>query len=226
MVRKKVSTYKSIVTITWKIEDEGNDIERSLSLARKQLDEILLPPKGLDGFAVQLDLAPMKTRKCLTHIKSFPADEIFAFVTDLEERKDFIINNICYSVRMNSDRYHVFRKNRHCAACGIEGKWMNLDLNPGDASPHFNLYAEEDGKLLLMTKDHQIPKSRGGEDVMENYTTCCAICNNLKGNHDITYIQIGELRKLYANPSKLPRRELRQLINTTRDSMVEYNKHL
>lgn len=212
-----MATFKSICTVSWKIEEE--DAERGLELARQQLDRIL-QNSNLDGFTVQLDLAPMKSRKSLTHIKSFPADAIFSLVTDHEERKDFFVDEKCYSVRMNSERYHVFKKNRYCAACGVEGIIMNLDLNPGDSSPHFNLYAEENGKLILMTKDHKIPKSRGGSEDRCNMVTCCALCNNLKGNYDITYEQIGELRKLYANPAKLPRRELRQLINRTRERMA------
>jgi hypothetical protein len=178
---------------------------------------------GLDGFTVQLDLAPMKDRKCLTHIKSFPADKIFALVTEDEERRDFIVDEKCYSVRMNSDRYHVFRKSHYCAACGVEGTRMNLDLNPGDSSPHFNLYAEERGRLLLMTKDHKIPKSRGGLDTMDNYQTYCSRCNNLKGNYHITNEQVNELRTMLNNDMKVPRRELRALINKKRDEVLAKN---
>jgi 5-methylcytosine-specific restriction endonuclease McrA len=221
-----MGTFKSIVTATWKIEEDGN-AEHCLEIARKQLDDILISPNRLDGFTVQIDLVPMRTRKRLMHIKSFPVDEIIALITDEEERRDFIVDGNTYSIRMNSDRYLLFRQSRCCAACGIEGTKMILDLSPGDySSPHFNLYAEENGKLLLMTKDHIIPKSRNGSDEMSNFVTMCHSCNNLKGNFEVTYEQIKELRLLYANPAKLPRRELRQLINTTRENMVAANKDL
>ena len=220
-----MSQYKAICTLTWKVQDDCG-ADHCLEQVRDQLKKILPMHPGLDGFMMQIDLAPMKTRKILKHIKSYPADEILALITNNEERRDFMVDGKNYSVRMNSDRYHVFRESRFCAACGIEGTTMILDLNPGDSSPHFNLYAEEDGKLLLMTKDHKIPKSKGGKDELDNYVTCCAICNNLKGNFDVTYEQINILRQLYKNPNSIPRRELRDLINQTRETMNAVNQHL
>ena len=101
---------------------------------------------------------------------------------------------------------------------------MILDLNPGDQSPHFNLYAEEDGRYVLMTKDHILAKACGGKDELTNYTTCCAICNNLKGHYDLSYAQVNELRELYRNPEMMPRKELRELVNKRRQEMVTKDK--
>jgi hypothetical protein len=98
---------------------------------------------------------------------------------------------------------------------------MILDMNPGDSSPHFNLYAEEDARLILMTKDHILAKSKGGQDVLENFQTMCAICNNLKGNYDLNLDHCRELRCLHNNQNKLPRKELQSLINKTRENMAK-----
>ena len=65
---------------------------------------------------------------------------------------------------MNSQRYFIFRESACCAACGLEGTVMVLEQNPHDRNPHFNLYAVEDGKHVLMTKDHVLPKAFGGEE--------------------------------------------------------------
>jgi hypothetical protein len=47
-----------------------------------------------------------------------------------------------------------------------------------DSRRHFNLYAA-DG--TLMTKDHIIPKSKGGIDKVHNMQTMCYPCNKAKG---------------------------------------------
>jgi 5-methylcytosine-specific restriction endonuclease McrA len=124
---------------------------------------------------------------------------------------------------MNSDRYAVFKANPACVACGLVGTKMILDINPGDQSPHFNLYAIESGRYVLMTKDHIIAKSKGGTDELSNYQTCCSICNNLKGNYDLSREQMRELRHIFDNEEKLPKKELRDLLNKTRDEMVRKN---
>ena len=127
---------------------------------------------------------------------------------------------------MNSQRYFVFKNNNKCASCGLEGTKLILDLNPGDKSPHFNLYGEEDGRLVLMTKDHIVPRSKGGENVIGNYQTMCSICNNLKGNYDLTIENCQELRELHRNKDKITRKELRSLINQIRRELSDKNREL
>lgn len=214
-------TYKSIVTLTWKFDSHLSE-EECLNKAKQQLDQILnTKPQGVDydGFTVQVDLAKMKDRKKLIHLGMFALNDVFPHVTIEDFKKDFVIDGNVYQVRMNSDRYHVFKNNPSCVSCGIEGKHMVLDMNPGDSSPHFNLYAEEHGRLVLMTKDHILAKSKGGLDALENYATMCSVCNNLKGNFDLTNSQVAELRMLHNNDAKIPRKELRDLINQVRSEM-------
>jgi len=210
--------YKAIATVTWCFDTE-KELQDSFKHARHQLEQILYSePNGsiYQGFTVQVDLATLKEKKQLQHIKYFDPEEILTQITNDETRKDFEIDGVIYSVKMNSDRYFVFRRSLDCIACGLRGNKMSLDINPGDNSPHFNLYGEQNGRMVLMTKDHIIPKSKGGGDVQSNYVTMCAICNNLKGNSNLTTSQIQQLRELNTNPNKLPRKELRQLLGETR----------
>lgn len=58
---------------------------------------------------------------------------------------------------------------------------------------HFNLYAVQGRRLVLMTKDHIVPRSKGGTDDLTNLQTLCTNCNNRKGDKDLT---IEELRAL------------------------------
>ena len=216
-----MSQYKAIATLTWKF-DSDEPPEECLEKAKIQLDSILNSnPSGedFDGFCVQVDLARMKDRKKLVHLGEFDLEEVLPFITEDETKKDYEVDGKIYSVRMNSDRYFVFQNNNHCVSCDIEGTKMVLDINPGDQSPHFNLYAEENGRLLLMTKDHILAKSKGGTDELSNYQTMCSICNNLKGAYDLKLDHVKELREMYNNTEKLPRKELRELINKRREEM-------
>ncbi len=97
-----------------------------------------------------------------------------------------------YIVRMESERYELFKKSLICAACGLEGVVMMLDMPLQLMSKpepelrnraHFNLYGILGGSLILFTKDHIIPRSKGGPNSMRNYQTMCTVCNNKKGNH-------------------------------------------
>ncbi len=221
-----MAQYKVITTLTWKFESDDSHQE-CLEHAKRQLDQILdTNPLGdeFDGFSVQVDIAGMKQRKRLVHLGEFDPEEVFPYVTVEESKRDYRIGDQVFQVRMNSDRYAVFRANRACVACGIVGTKMILDINPGDQSPHFNLYAVENGRYVLMTKDHILAKSKGGLDVLSNYQTCCSLCNNLKGNYDLSPQQMRELRQIYNNEEKLPKKELRDLINKTRDDMVRKNQ--
>lgn len=214
--------YKVIATLTWRLDDDL-DHEECLERAKQQLEDILdSNPQGedFDGFSVQIDLARMKDRKKLVHLGEFSLDEVMPYITEAESKRDYHVGEHTYTVRMNSDRYFVFKDNPRCVSCGLEGTKMVLDMNPGDHSPHFNLYAIEDGRYVLMTKDHVLAKACGGTDELSNYTTCCSICNNLKGHYDLTYEQVRELREINSNKTMLPRKELRELINRTRDEMV------
>lgn len=88
-------------------------------------------------------------------------------------------------LRANSLRYKVFHNSLKCCTCGIEGKYFAKERSlPTDSDKfHLNLYAvDEDGNEILMTKDHIIPKSKGGSNNLNNMQTMCIICNNKKGN--------------------------------------------
>ena len=214
--------YKVIATLTWKFDTELNHAE-CIERAKQQLEEILdSNPQGedFDGFSVQIDLARMKDRKKLVHLGEFDLDEVMPYITDHESKKDYQVGEHTYTVRMNSDRYFVFKSNPRCVACGLDGSKMILDMNPGDQSPHFNLYAVEDGRYVLMTKDHILAKARGGTDELYNYQTMCCTCNNLKGHYDLSIQQVHELRILYNNDLMVPRKELRDLFNKRRDEMI------
>ena len=97
-----------------------------------------------------------------------------------------------FMVKVSSLRLELFRQNPKCVACSRIGALWILESHHRNEPPHLNLYhvgeeleewkkLSKDG-LVLMTKDHIIPRSKGGPTTLENLQTMCAICNGKKGN--------------------------------------------
>lgn len=85
--------------------------------------------------------------------------------------------------KLSSVRLKNFRqKGVVCVGCGVSGSVFLLE-SQGDCRPHFNLYAERpNGTFVMMTKDHILPRSKGGTDALENLQPMCKRCNGRKGN--------------------------------------------
>ena len=90
------------------------------------------------------------------------------------------------AVSMGSHRYQLFAKEGvDCVNCGIKGKFFALERGFGDNPKkfHFNLYGkDEEGKEIMITKDHIMPRSKGGRNKLTNYQPMCYRCNNKKSN--------------------------------------------
>ena len=87
-----------------------------------------------------------------------------------------------HDVYTHSLRYMTFyQKGCTCVVCGKKGTHFTLDKSCGEDNDryHFNLRAD-DG--TLMTRDHILPKSKGGRDHINNMQTMCVDCNKAKGN--------------------------------------------
>lgn len=101
-----------------------------------------------------------------------------------KEEADIVLDGD--TVRGCSQRYQLFfTKGVKCCCCGIEGKFFRKERirKMNTKRYHLNLYAiNDDGIEVLMTKDHIIPASKGGENKLCNYQTMCEICNKKKGN--------------------------------------------
>ena len=88
-------------------------------------------------------------------------------------------------VKLSSLRLRTFQKSQTCVCCGRVGNVLGLDLPKGHTRPHFNLYCDrpENGEnMILMTKDHIIPKSKGGKNHISNMQTMCCHCNRRKAD--------------------------------------------
>jgi 5-methylcytosine-specific restriction endonuclease McrA len=74
---------------------------------------------------------------------------------------------------------HKIRNIESCRFCVYHKHMEKSHLD----NPHINMYhVEPNGSLMLMTKDHIVPSSKGGSDHIDNLQTMCSKCNSKKGN--------------------------------------------
>ncbi len=123
------------------------------------------------------------------HLQSFEPEGILELV-DPDAKAIFIeLAGTLHRIKVSSLRLQCFQKSRICVGCGLEGTIISADTFTSKSdrdSTHFNLYAIFEGKTRLMTKDHILPKSKGGADYLGNLQTMCDQCNHKKGDKTIT----------------------------------------
>lgn len=113
--------------------------------------------------------------------EEYSLETIFA---DIDKNEKHKLSSSGKQFKLTSVRIKLFRtKGADCVTCGIKGKIFRLETHDVSINPHLNLYAEnEEGELILMTKDHIIPKSKGGPNELQNYQPMCTKCNNAKAD--------------------------------------------
>lgn len=106
-----------------------------------------------------------------------------------------------FSVRVNSLRMECFKNDPSCVFCKkrVGVIWV-LEAHTNE-KPHLNLYAiGRRGGLILMNKDHLIPKSKGGENKLYNLVTSCEPCNTLKRDKIVTVHVMPAMRSITPKP--------------------------
>jgi hypothetical protein len=187
------------LTASWEVNNDSQE----------QLEEI---KQKIGVSDINFRFEKIKEKVLKIRIGEFSFDDVFPYITKKESKRDYEVDGVKYSVKMNSQRYFLFRQCPKCVACGLVGTKIFLEEDSIDPHPHFNLYGEEDDRLILLTKDHIHAKSCGGEDNHSNYQTMCAICNNIKGNANLTLAGIRQLRLLYNENKHLTKKKLSALI--------------
>lgn len=109
-------------------------------------------------------------------------------------------NNGPFRVRTNSSRLECLKRNPTCVQCGVEGIFWMLQSQEQVGAPadraHLNLYAYVQlpyrrpgapsalykNGLILMTRDHIVPRSHGGDSSQQNLQTMCTVCNHMKAD--------------------------------------------
>lgn len=97
-------------------------------------------------------------------------------------RKFFGVN-----VSVNTKTLRMFeREGIVCSHCRIKGKFFIIEKERLQTTAKYysaTLYAEKDGELIMMNKDHIIPKAMGGgASGKVNIQPTCIECNSKKGS--------------------------------------------
>lgn len=115
----------------------------------------------------------------------FPIDEIIQrfkemnlftirYISETGKGKGVQVSNL-------GTRMKAILNSQTCVDCGLEGNVFRLERN-GIRRPHLNLYHRTpNGKYIMLTRDHIIPKAVGGLSIDINQQTMCSICNSQKG---------------------------------------------
>lgn len=195
-------------TISFNLELEAENQES----VRKKIKSILGHFSGIKNVNINVQRIKQDTKKIV--LGEFPIKDVIPYI-GMGINKDYQIDDKIYTISMSSQRYFVFRENMSCVCCGLQGTKIYLEYFPTDtqAKPHFNLYGEENGDLVLFTKDHIRAKSKGGKNKHSNYQTMCATCNSLKGCANISLIALREIRKAFDdNKKKISRKQMHLLL--------------
>lgn len=107
-----------------------------------------------------------------------------------------LADGLWYHMKVNhSTRYECFSRKLSCARCGVVGERFALESQVGKgevSNAHGNLYGiRSDGKEVLMTQDHIVPRSMGGTDHISNLRTMCEECNMLLGRMTAKLAKLG-----------------------------------
>ena len=90
-----------------------------------------------------------------------------------------------YCLNVSSDKLRVFGAEPRCVRCGLMASFFAVERDTANDKAGYvlRLYGTRgDGREVMLTIDHIVPWSKGGEDKVWNYQTMCETCNQSKGN--------------------------------------------
>ena len=132
----------------------------------------------------------------LIFFKELTLDEGFEVIA--KTKQDRLVNGRLVSAPSGKYLFEAVRGSGaplKCWSCGLEANMFVLNKGQNDhvSKPTLDLYAGHDGVYTLMTRDHIIPRSLGGNDEVANLRIGCSPCNGARGNimtsEDLVFMQ-------------------------------------
>ncbi len=107
----------------------------------------------------------------------YSIDKILSLIPDRSPKLKILLDGD--HIVINSLRLRNFKVNgTKCFHCGIEGNHFRKDAD--NNSIHLGLYAEKEGREILMVKEIIVLKRDGGIDSVSNMRTSCVDCNEVR----------------------------------------------
>jgi hypothetical protein len=152
---------------------------------------------------------------------------MFIFYKEVDLEEGFELAKLDKNVRVlagrevsNASGIKLFESLRgqpiKCWSCGCEAdRWISCRGQNDKSRPVLNLFATFTPKktrrnkhpvprLVMMTRDHIIPKSKGGVDDIENLRPGCELCNVARGNN----MNAEDIAFMEANPHLISQERL------------------
>lgn len=100
-----------------------------------------------------------------------------------------------YKVDISGIKYHILKKQQRCQCCSVRLNRAFLEIDKQNSNTDKTVYliafyAQTLTHLVLMTRDHIIPKSKCGQNSIDNAQTLCYNCNCIKSDTSLTLKQI------------------------------------
>ncbi len=116
--------------------------------------------------------------------ENIPIESVMEKIIAYSKSEKFLFPGCDVPVNVKSLRLNVFKRyGTDCEKCGAKGSHFRIGSSGQVDNYHLCLIAvNPEGREVLMTKDHVVPKSKGGPDRIENMQPMCAICNFEKSN--------------------------------------------
>ena len=91
---------------------------------------------------------------------------------------------ICHTRSVRLLTYHIYGTSCCVPGCGIRGEYFAIEkaVHQKSAQYHLNLYGMHNGREIMITSDHKLPKSKGGGNSISNRQPMCYPHNTKKGN--------------------------------------------